>query len=115
MAVMQVSQLPAAGRATRFQGSSRPRVTAVRAASKHGYKVVVVGGGSGGAAVAAHYARKLPGQVAVVEVRRCSRGAPQHEGHCLPAAWSPTAAAPMEKQLRLCGRVACWAPLVATV
>jgi sulfide:quinone oxidoreductase len=36
-------------------------------AAKDGYKVVIVGGGSAGATVAAHYARKFPGQVAVIE------------------------------------------------
>ena len=50
-----------------FRASRRPAV-AVRA-FKDGYKVLIIGGGSGGATVASHYARKLPGQVAVIEVR----------------------------------------------
>ena len=44
----------------------RSRHVVVTAAKVH-YKVVIVGGGSAGATVAAHYARKCPGQVAVVE------------------------------------------------
>ena len=38
----------------------------VTAAKVH-YKLVLVGGGSSGATVASHYARKCPGQVAVIE------------------------------------------------
>lgn len=40
---------------------------AVNTKTKDGYKVVIVGGGSAGITTASHYARKLPGQVAVVE------------------------------------------------
>jgi choline dehydrogenase-like flavoprotein len=45
----------------------RGQVVQVRAA-KDAYKVLIVGGGSAGITTAAHYARKLPGQVAVIEV-----------------------------------------------
>ncbi|KAI8470279.1 MAG: hypothetical protein J3K34DRAFT_421158 [Monoraphidium minutum] len=50
-------------RAVCSQGRRALRV----AAFKDGYKVLVVGGGSGGITTAAHYARKMPGQVAVIE------------------------------------------------
>ena len=48
----------------------RSRRTVQCAAAKDGYKVLVVGGGSAGITTAAHYARKMPGQVAVIEVSR---------------------------------------------
>jgi glycine/D-amino acid oxidase-like deaminating enzyme len=43
------------------------RAQSVNTQTKDGYKVLIVGGGSAGIATASHYARKLPGQVAVVE------------------------------------------------
>lgn len=43
------------------------RAQAVNTQTKDGYKVLIVGGGSAGITTAAHYARKLPGQVAVLE------------------------------------------------
>lgn len=50
---------------------SRPVCRSRRAvectAAKDGYKVLIVGGGSAGITTAAHFARKMPGQVAVIE------------------------------------------------
>jgi hypothetical protein len=43
------------------------RAHAVNSSTKDGYKVLIVGGGSAGITTASHYARKLPGQVAVLE------------------------------------------------
>jgi threonine dehydrogenase-like Zn-dependent dehydrogenase len=45
----------------------RARAQAVNTQTKDGYKVLIVGGGSAGITTASHYARKIPGQVAVVE------------------------------------------------
>jgi hypothetical protein len=45
----------------------RARAQAVNTKTKDGYKVLIVGGGSAGITTASHYARKIPGHVAVVE------------------------------------------------